>query len=60
MGGAGGGRGGGKSLVRSITSHYLENEPTLIKDWTQEMAEIKPTGLGEKNSCPPDQFTCFF
>jgi len=55
VGGAGGG-----NLVGSITSHYLGNEPAPIKDWTQETAEIKPRGLDQKSSCPPDQFTCFF
>lgn len=57
-GGAGGGVGG--SLAGSITSHYLGNEPALIKDWAQETAEIKPRGMGQKSSCPPGQFTCFF
>ena len=55
-----GGGGGGGSLAGSITSHYLGNEPALIKDWAQEMVEIKPRGPDQKSSCPPDQFTCFF
>lgn len=54
------GGGGGGSLAGSITSHYLGNEPALIKDWTQKTAEIKPRGMDQKSSCPPDQFTCFF
>ena len=54
------GCGGAGSLAGSITSHYLGNEPALIKDWTQKTAEIKPRGMDQKSSCPPDQFTCFF
>ena len=44
------GGGGGGSLAGSITSRYLGNEPALIKDWTQETAEIKPRGVDQKSS----------
>ena len=54
------GGGGGKLGRVNYQSHYLGNEPALIEDWAQETAEIKPRGMGQKSSCPPGQFTCFF